>query len=71
MGKVLRGRSYTGVIGKPVTSNTQDFEFMINSDPAVHIRNVLSPDGRTMNTTRTVMMGPEKPGTYIDVWEKQ
>jgi hypothetical protein len=71
MGKVLRGRSYTGVIGKPLTHDTQDFEFMINSDPAVHIRNVLSRDGRTMNTTRTVIMGPEKPGTYNDVWEKQ
>jgi hypothetical protein len=70
-GKVLRGRSYTGVIGKPVTSNTQDFQLMINSDPAVHIRSVLSADGKTMTSTRTVMMGPSKPGTYSEIWEKQ
>lgn len=71
MGKVLSGRAYTGVIGRPLTSDTRDFEFMINSDPAVHVHIVLSADGSTMNETRTVMLGPGKPGTYTDVWEKQ
>jgi hypothetical protein len=71
MGKVLSGRHYTAVKVRQISEGIQDFDFMINSDIAVHVHSVLNSDGKTMEVTRVVMHGPAKPGTYIDVWEKQ
>lgn len=59
------------VAALPSTPTTQDLTFTIDGKPAMHIQSVLSADGKTMTTTRTVTAGPMKPGTYTDVWERQ
>ncbi len=59
------------VTATPSTPTTQDFTFTIDGKPAMHIHSVMSEDGKTVTTTRTVTAGPMKPGTYTDVWERQ
>lgn len=70
-GKIIDAAPFTGLKAKPISATTQDFLFMLSGKPAMHIHSVLSPDGKVMRTTRKVMRGPMKPGTYVDVWERQ
>jgi hypothetical protein len=70
-GKVIAGGTYNGVRSKAYTAKTSDFMFTTDGKPAMHIRSVLSADGKVMTTTRTVMSGPNKPGKYTDVWERE
>jgi len=70
-GKIVDAAPFTSVTSKPYTATTEDFVFMIDDKPAMHIHSVLSSDGKTMKTTRKVMAGPMKPGAYTDIWEKQ
>ena len=62
---------FKAVTAKPSTPTVQDFLFTIDGKPAMHIHSVMSADGKTVTTTRTVTAGPMKPGTYTDVWERQ
>ena len=70
-GKIVDAAPYTAVKAKAFTARTSDIVFMTDGKPAVHVHSVLSADGKVMTTTRTVMSGPAKPGTYKDVWEKE
>lgn len=70
-GKIIDATPFTAVTSKPYTATTEDFMFMTGDKPAMHIHSVLSSDGKMMTTTRKVMSGPGKPGTYTDVWERQ
>lgn len=70
-GKIIEAKPYTGVKAKAFTATTSDFMFTIDNKPAMHIHSVLSGDGKVITTTRKIMSGPEKPGTYTDVWEKE
>jgi hypothetical protein len=69
-GKIVTA-DYNGVTAKAFTATTSDFMFTTDGKPAMHIHSVLSPDGKVMTTTRRVISGPMKPGTYTDVWEKE
>ncbi len=69
-GKIIDA-PFTSVTAKAFTSNTEDFMFMKDGKPAMHIHSVLSHDGKVMTTARKVISGPAKPGNYTDVWEKQ
>jgi hypothetical protein len=70
-GKIIDAAPFTAVTSKPYTATTSDFMFMTGDKPAMHIHSVLSSDGKMMTTTRKVMNGPTKPGTYTDIWERQ
>jgi hypothetical protein len=70
-GKIVDAVPFTGVVSKPYTATTEDFLFTIDDKPAMHIHSVLSIDGKMMTTSRKVISGPVKPGTYTDIWEKQ
>ena len=70
-GRIIEGSQLTGVTAQPFTPRVEDFTFTIGDKPAVHIHSVVSRDGKTMTTTRTVMGGQMQPGTYKDVWERQ
>lgn len=70
-GKIIDAAPFTAVHAKAYTASTEDFMFMTEDKPAMHIHSVLSSDGKVMTTTRQVMSGPSKPGTYTDIWEKQ
>jgi hypothetical protein len=69
-GKIVEA-PYNGVRAKPFTANTSDITFTTDNKPGMHVRSVLSEDGKVMTTTRQVMSGPAKPGTYTDVWERE
>jgi hypothetical protein len=69
-GKIVEA-PYNGVRAKAFTASTSDFTFTTDNKPGMHVRSVLSEDGKVMTTTRQVMSGPAKPGTYTDVWEKE
>jgi hypothetical protein len=62
---------YNGVRAKAFTTSTSDITFTTDNKPGMHVRSVLSEDGKVMTTTRQVRSGPAKPGTYTDVWEKE
>jgi hypothetical protein len=70
-GKIMSAGPYNGVRSKAYTATISDFMFTTNGKPAMHIHSVLSPDGKVMTTTRIVMNGPNKPGKYTDVWERE
>jgi len=70
-GKIVEAGPYNGVKAKAFTATTSDFMFTTDNKPAMHIHSVLSDDGKVMTTTRKVMSGVAKPGTYTDVWEKE
>jgi hypothetical protein len=69
-GKIVEA-PYNGVRAKAFTASTSDITFTTDNKPGMHVRSVLSEDGKVMTTTRQVMTGPAKPGTYTDVWEKE
>ena len=71
IGKIIEANPFDGVTAKAFTANTEDFMFTSGNKPAMHIHSVLARDGKTMKTTRRVMSGPSKPGSYSDIWEKQ
>jgi hypothetical protein len=70
-GKIVEAGPYNGVRAKAFTSTVSDLMFTTDNKPAMHIHSVLSEDGKVMTTTRKVISGPAKPGTYTDVWEKE
>jgi hypothetical protein len=70
-GKIIDAVPFTGVKSKPYTASTEDFTFTIDGKPAMHIHSVVSSDGKVVTTTRKVITGPMKPGTYTDIWEKE
>lgn len=70
-GTIIAAAPFTGVSAKAATKKTGDIMFTIDGKPAIDIQTVLMPDGKTMKATREVISGAGKPGTYIDVWERQ
>ena len=70
-GKMTEPGPFNSVKAKAFTAKTSDFLFMTDGKPAMHVHSVLSEDGKVMTTTRKVMSGPAKPGTYTDVWERE
>jgi hypothetical protein len=69
-GKIVEA-PFNGVRAKAFTASTSDITFTTDNKPGMHVHSVLSEDGKVMTTTRQVMSGPGKPGTYTDVWEKE
>lgn len=69
-GKIVEA-PYKGVKAKPFTASTSDVTFTTDNKLGMQVHSVLSEDGKVMTTTRKVMSGPAKPGTYTDVWEKE
>jgi hypothetical protein len=70
-GTIIDATPFNSVTALKTAGNNQEFTMMIDGKPAMHIRSVLSADGKVMTTTRTVTAGPMKPGSYTDIWERQ
>jgi hypothetical protein len=58
-GKIVEA-PYNGVRAKAFTASTSDITFTTDNKPGMHVRSVLSEDGKVMTTKRQHMSGPAK-----------
>jgi hypothetical protein len=69
-GKILAG-AYDAVSGKRIDDNTYETSLMKGGKEVLHVRTVVSKDGRTLTATTKGTDPQGNPVSRVTVWEKQ
>jgi hypothetical protein len=71
VGKVLSGGPYDGVTRKDIDANTREVSYMQGGKEALHIRAVLSKDGKALTVMGKGKDAQGKPASSVTVYDKQ
>ena len=68
-GKVLAGGPYDAVSGKRIDDNTREVSYVKGGKEMLHVRTVVSKDGKTLTITGKGTDPQGKPVSGVSVWE--